>query len=564
VDARDGAVAAVPDNSGPFTPGSHIVTWEAADISGNTAQDTQAVDVIPLVNFGIDQTVDEGDIANVLVELNGSAVTYPVQINYSISGAAMNPEDHDAVAGTLSIDSGTSASIPINIVRDFVYEGPETFTLSIDNAVNAVPGSQSTHTVTITQANVMPTARIIATQQGQTVTTAAADGGPITITAVVTDPNPGDSHSYNWASSDSGMFDPTDFSDDSYTIDPSILAEGVYRVVVNLADDGAPIATNSAESLLRIVATAPSLSSDFDSDGDGSSDADEGSADSDNDGVPDYLDANAASNVLMLSEGYVLETQTGLSLRLGERAFNIGYVAGLSESAVGEDVEFGYPNAIADFEILGVEPGNSAKVVVPLRYPIPANARYRKYVVTQWQDFVVNDNNALASAPGSNGACPAPGDSSYVVGLNPGHGCIQLTLQDGGPNDADNQINGVIRDPGGLAVPIGVTLELLPVADKTVSPGSRNNVLLAVRLESDSGDIELNSITLQASGSGNDTGIQTVKLFVDANGNGVVDDNEVSIAAGTYSQDNGNLLLQMSAPYALPVGQTSLLVTYDF
>jgi hypothetical protein len=268
--------------------------------------------------------------------------------------------------------------------------------------------------------------------------------------------------------------------------------------------------------------------------------------------------------VLMLSDGYVLETQTGLSLRLGERAFSVGSVAGLTELAVAEDVEFGYPNAIADFEILGVEPGNSARVVVPLRHPIPANARYRKYVVDHWQDFVVDDNNALASAPGSNGACPAPGDSSYVVGLNQGHGCIQLTLQDGGPNDADNQVNGVIRDPGGLAVPIGVTLDILPVTDKTVSAGSRNNVLLALRLESDSGDIELNSLMLQASGSGNDTGIQTVKLFVDTNANGVVDDNEVSIAAGTYSQDNGNLLLQMSAPYALPVGQTDLLVTYDF
>jgi hypothetical protein len=564
VDVRDGPVTAVPDNSGPFTPGSHIVTWEAADISGNTAQDTQAVDVIPLVNFGIDQTVDEGDMASVLVELNGSAVTYPVQIDYSVSGAATNPEDHDAVDGTFNIDSGTSASIPINIVRDFIYEGPETFTLTINNAVNAVPGSQPTHTVTITQTNVMPTARIVVTQQGRTVTTAAADAGPITITAVVTDPNPGDAHSYNWTSSDSGMFDPTDFSDDSYNIDPSILAEGVYRVVVNLADDGVPIATNNAESLLRIVATAPSLSSDSDSDGDGSSDADEGSADSDNDGVPDYLDANTASNVLTLSEGYVLETQTGLSLRLGERAFSVGSVAGLTELAVAEDVEFGYPNAIADFEILGVEPGNSARVVVPLRHPIPANARYRKYVVDHWQDFVVDDNNALASAPGSNGACPAPGDSSYVVGLNQGHGCIQLTLQDGGPNDADNQVNGVIRDPGGLAVPIGVTLDILPVTDKTVSAGSRNNVLLALRLESDSGDIELNSLMLQASGSGNDTGIQTVKLFVDTNANGVVDDNEVSIAAGTYSQDNGNLLLQMSAPYALPVGQTDLLVTYDF
>ena len=30
--------------------------------------------------------------------------------------------------------------------------------------------------------------------------------------------------------------------------------------------------------------------------------------------------------------------------------------------------------------------------------------------------------------------------------------CLQLTVQDGGPNDADGEINGRIDDPSGIAV----------------------------------------------------------------------------------------------------------------
>jgi hypothetical protein len=397
------------------------------------------------------------------------------------------------------------------------------------------------------------------------VSSAIATDGLITIAATVADPNTGDSHVLDWSASDSGVFDPANATAASYTIDPATLNPGFYRFVLDIADDGAPAATNRVESLLQIAAAAPILSSSDDRDGDGIDDLTEGSGDSDGDRIPDYLDpASAAGNVLAYSDdNFVLQTQPGLTLRLGETAYRAGGYSGLRESDILEDAEVGFPNLIADFEILGVEPGTTASVVIPLRYPIPEDASYRKFDEAGWQDFVVDGNNSLATADGTAGACAAPGASAYVPGLNVGHGCIELTIQDGGPNDNDGMANGVIRDPGGLAVPVGVQFQSLTVSDKAGTRGSNNVVMLAFSLLSDSGDAELDGLTLQASGSGDDKTVRALRLVIDENRNGVADAGEEVIGNGTFGSDNGTLDLQMATPFPVPPGRTDLLVTYD-
>jgi len=488
-----------------------------------------------------------------------------VRVDYSVAGAATNPEDHDAAAGSALIASGTSGGIPIEIVADNFFEGDETFTLTLDAAANAVLGAQRSHTITITQANVRPAARIVVRQQGEIVTTAAANAGPLTISAEITDPNVGNRHTYNWSRSDPGVLSPSDYTDAGYSIDPAVLAAGLYRLTVDVADDGVPIALNSATSLLKVVAAPPVLTPGADTDGDGTLDTDEGAADSDGDGVPNYLDPNDANTQLLYTDdGLVLETQTGFTLRLGEQAFAHGAGAAILEATLGEDVENGYPNGIADFEIFGVEPGTSATVVVPLEHPIPLGAVYRKHAQSAWRDFALDGANSIASAPGASGACPAPGSSVYTAGLRQGDGCLALTIEDGGPNDADMAANGVIRDPGGLAVPVGVTLELVPTAAQTVAGNATNVVAFGLTLVSASGDVELRSLTIETSGSGDDRGVRRVRLYVDTNGNGVVDGGDAEIAAGMFNQDNGTLQLRMASAYRVAAGATKLLVTYDF
>ena len=151
-----------------------------------------------------------------------------------------------------------------------------------------------------------------------------------------------------------------------------------------------------------------------------------------------------------------------------------------------------------------------------------------------------------------------------MSGIILGHGCLELTVQDGGPNDADGAANGTIADPGGLAVPVGVRIVMLPVSDRAVGRGTSGNVALALQLESDSGDVQLNSLRVTAFGSGDDRTIRNVRVHVDENGDGDVDAAEPSIASGTFNQDNGDLRLQMAPSYSLPAGSTTLLVTFDF
>jgi hypothetical protein len=123
--------------------------------------------------------------------------------------------------------------------------------------------------------------------------------------------------------------------------------------------------------------------------------------------------------------------------------------------------------------------------------------------------------------------------------------------------------NGIIRDPGGLAVPVGVQFQSLAVSDRAGTRGSNNVVMLAFIMLSDSGDAELDGISLQASGSGDDRTLRAIRLVVDENQNGVADAGEQTIANGTFNADNGTLDLQMTTPFPVPAGRTDFLVTYD-
>jgi MYXO-CTERM domain-containing protein len=80
---------------------------------------------------------------------------------------------------------------------------------------------------------------------------------------------------------------------------------------------------------------------------------------------------------------------------------------------------------------------------------------YRKFSPSGgFSSFVSDANNSVRSAPGQLGVCPAVGSSAYVSGLTQGHFCVQLTIQDGGPNDADRAVNGRIVDPGTVATQV--------------------------------------------------------------------------------------------------------------
>lgn len=110
---------------------------------------------------------------------------------------------------------------------------------------------------------------------------------------------------------------------------------------------------------------------------------------------------------------------------------------------------------------------------------VPAAAVYRKYSsVNGWSAFVEDAKNRIYSTKGAEGVCPSPGNKSYQRGLRAGHHCVQLMIEDGGPNDADNRKNGTIVDPGG----VDTAPKPAPVSSSSSAGGSMSLILLFMLL----------------------------------------------------------------------------------
>ncbi|MET0029467.1 MAG: FG-GAP-like repeat-containing protein [Candidatus Thiodiazotropha sp.] len=459
-DARDGELTPVSDALDYYPPGRHQITWSAVDASGNLGVAVQILDVNPLVSFSKDQAVSEGDSVQVRVILNGPAAVYPVDVPYVVGGtASVDGSDHDLIDGTLRIESGLEAVVDFSTVDDGPGEGDEDIVIALVNPVNAVSSAQDVHTVMLVEGNLPPRVELSADQGSGQTRTVVVTHGAVEVSSLLVDPNPQDVHAYDWSATDLHLVDE-DTDVDRFTFDPSQLPPGLYtlRLSVNDGIDG-----DETELSLLLVEQMPELVEGQDSDGDGIADATEGAGDADNDGVPDYLDAIVSSNVLQtqsaLSSAYLMESEPGMRLSLGDVAMQRrqgeAWVDPVELDALGAqaDAGYSYPGGLFDF-IIGELPvsGQTVEIVLPQLSEVPDMAVYRKYQFGGWHDFVEDARNALSSAEGEPGYCPPPGDMAYTPGLSAGHWCVQLAIEDGGPNDADGLSNGSVRDPGGVAV----------------------------------------------------------------------------------------------------------------
>ncbi len=511
VDGKDGAliatVTSIQSNSKPvkaltsnpthFSPGVHILTWSATDNVGNIGTAQQIVNLTPLVEFSKDQISSEGSSASFKVILNGPPVSYPVLVPYTVGGtAATDGSDHNLSDGSVTINSpDLEAIINVDLIDDGAGEGNETMIVSLATPTNAVPGAYDSHTLVIAEGNVAPQLDISAVQGAAAVRVVDQAGGNVVVTANATDAN-GDALSYDWSASSNALID-TDSIDNTFTLDPSTLLSGAYRVAVSVSDGSATV---DARIDLRVIASPPVLNTD-DSDGDGIDDASEGNGDSDGDGIVNYLDSgdlarNVAQETATVAHQFLMEAEPGVHLTLGQVAFLAGANAtGVDDNDISTygndgdgavvDIGFGYNGGVFDFQVDELpRAGQSVSVVLAQFAAIPADAVYRKLMPSGWQEFVTDANNSIASAAGSEGYCPPPGDSAYSDGLTAGHWCVQLTIEDGGPNDADGVVNQHINDPGGVS-----TVTSIPVTVSVNGSGNLNwwdiailLLLLGVRL----------------------------------------------------------------------------------
>lgn len=467
-DALDGRLTAINNAPERFSPGAHFVTWSASDSAGNRAEAEQLVIVKPIANFQQDRVIAEGARVNLVVELNGPAAIYPVSIPYTVSGTAASGVDHTLADGVLTIDSGVRGSVEFQVIADNDNtEGVEVITATMGATNNVVPGARTVFNATISTSNVTPAA--LMTINGNVtgpVSKVFRSDGPFNVSVLVDDPNPNDTHTFDWSYTDPQLLDTDgDPTNNEFVINPTGLSPDFYTIAVEIRDSG--FATIRKEFLIEIAGNPPLLSF-LDSDGDGVSDEVEGYNDSNANGIPDYLDDQQAGNVIpsapTYGEKYLVESEPGLIVGLGYVALesdksgtlvaieDIQRAFDLAPPEDGEELE-DFPGGIFDFTIsLLANPSDSAFIVLPQLASIPRSAVYRKYSETTmtWDDFVEDPKNAVYSAAGDDGFCPPPQDDAYTPGLTQGDWCVMLYIEDGGPNDADGLANQVIKDPGGV------------------------------------------------------------------------------------------------------------------
>jgi hypothetical protein len=102
-------------------------------------------------------------------------------------------------------------------------------------------------------------------------------------------------------------------------------------------------------------------------------------------------------------------------------------------------------------------PGDTANVVLPLTAPLPEGFGIWKFYssINQWELFDTTGGNAVSSSALAGGTCPDAGDAAYQSPPKAGDICLQLTIQDGGPNDNDGLANSIITDPGATVLTSG-------------------------------------------------------------------------------------------------------------
>ncbi len=322
---------------------------------------------------------------------------------------------------------------------------------------------------------------IISGSQGSNplvITTTA--GGNVTLS---TNKTTAGGYTFSWAGSHADVVAAAvgGTASETFVFDPSGLTNGTAYSIQATVTNSSAQAVASTSSIT--IAPATALTS-ADTDGDGLADnhASEGYPDNDGDGIPNYLDPTNDSAALVAinstdtdlgsmsaSTGTVSLGATALSNSITNMLASTA-ASGLAVTTSDIGTTDGSVNASCvggcfDFKVTGLSDGGSSKVVIPLSTPLGDYPVYRKFSGSTWSGFVIDDNNSISSAAAlSTGpiTCPAAGNSAYSsVGLTPGHSCIQLTMLDGGPNDADGVADGVVTDPGG----VGTSGEFVQVAN---------------------------------------------------------------------------------------------------
>jgi len=291
---------------------------------------------------------------------------------------------------------------------------------------------------------------------------------------------PGTGISYDWGQSDAALLAVATggTTNSTLVIDP--------RSFVNFESLSASVTVTNATGLSGSVSTlfsmgcsAINLTGDLDGDGVLDNDSTELCGDDDGDGIVNYLDPITAqvTEITVLLGGEAAVVSAG-NLALGELAKNIatgGYLSvGIAVTAADIGLVDNTANASCvggcfDFVVSALGGAGSVQIVLPLSVAIPENPVYKKFTNGTWKRYQLDANNKVDSAAKVAGSCPAPGSADYTdQGLVTGNECVQLTIEDNGPNDSDNAVD-TIADPSGVTQ---ATVVITPPLETQIDGGS--------------------------------------------------------------------------------------------
>jgi len=108
---------------------------------------------------------------------------------------------------------------------------------------------------------------------------------------------------------------------------------------------------------------------------------------------------------------------------------------------------------------------------------------------------------------------------------------------------------------------LSVSLGDVPPPNRSEAKGSSNLPWLHAKLTPADGTVEVTSLTLQARGTGrDDLDLTELRVHLDSNANGRLDDGEALLGKGKYSNDNGSVAITLTTPLAVAAPMQLLVV----
>ncbi|MCA6063102.1 hypothetical protein I9W95_05715, partial [Thalassolituus marinus] len=253
--------------------GLHRVEWFASDLAGNMSEPMpQLIRIYPRARFEqAESLMGENAVADVWLSLSGPSPEYPVQFKLSIDQQLSTAEQSD-VDAAFSLDAehlvtllpgadntpATRAAFQLPIAVDSVFEQREILLINLEQSmIVSAEGREldiepewQQHSLLITDENLPPEISLSVKQAGAETDVINRAAGDVSVEIRIVDPNGNDGHQI--ALNFGGLVAVAP-NTRQVTFSPLGLTSGVYRVWINVTDDGVPALSSVLEKAIEVV-----------------------------------------------------------------------------------------------------------------------------------------------------------------------------------------------------------------------------------------------------------------------------------------------------------------------